>query len=107
MSVRVYRRSKEKLKLDNGSLSLTKYISTIRLIGALSAVIMASKNPAIQVSAVDRNEALISAWNSATPPIFEPGLEGLLYGADKRVFSTCTESSRVEKLTNYRSSGLW
>lgn len=35
---------------------------------------MALKNPHIRVTVVDSNAARIEAWNSSSPPIFEPEL---------------------------------
>lgn len=37
--------------------------------------VIALKAPSIDVHVVDMNAARIAAWNSATPPIYEPGLE--------------------------------
>ncbi|BCS00404.1 putative UDP-glucose dehydrogenase Ugd1 [Aspergillus luchuensis] len=48
-------------------------------VGALTAVVLASQNPHIQFSVVDNDAGLIDAWNSDRPPVFEPGLEEMLF----------------------------
>ncbi|RAL12024.1 putative UDP-glucose dehydrogenase Ugd1 [Aspergillus homomorphus CBS 101889] len=48
-------------------------------VGALTAAILASQNPHVQFCVVDRDARLIDAWNSDRPPVFEPGLEELLF----------------------------
>ncbi|PWY61768.1 UDP-glucose dehydrogenase Ugd1 [Aspergillus eucalypticola CBS 122712] len=48
-------------------------------VGALTAVVLASQNPHIQFSVVDNDAGLIDAWNSVRPPVFEPGLEEMLF----------------------------
>ncbi|KAE8401204.1 hypothetical protein BDV37DRAFT_255723 [Aspergillus pseudonomiae] len=48
-------------------------------VGGLTALVLASQNPHIQFSVVDSDARLIAAWNSDRPPVFEPGLEDLLF----------------------------
>ncbi|GKZ92708.1 hypothetical protein AnigIFM59636_005446 [Aspergillus niger] len=47
--------------------------------GALTAIALASKNPSVQFNVVDRDASLIAAWNSDHIPIFEPGLEDIIF----------------------------
>lgn len=47
--------------------------------GALTAIALASKNPSVHFSVVDKDASLIAAWNSDHTPIFEPGLEDILF----------------------------
>lgn len=44
-------------------------------VGGPTMAMIALKAPSIQVHVVDMNAARIAAWNSATLPIYEPGLE--------------------------------
>ncbi|GLA36293.1 hypothetical protein AnigIFM63309_002390 [Aspergillus niger] len=48
-------------------------------VGALTAIALASKNPSVHFNVVDKNASLIAAWNSDHIPIFEPGLENILF----------------------------
>ncbi|RDH31471.1 nucleotide sugar dehydrogenase [Aspergillus welwitschiae] len=48
-------------------------------VGALTAIALASKNPSVHFNVVDKNASLIAAWNSDHIPIFEPGLEDILF----------------------------
>ncbi|KAE8153363.1 hypothetical protein BDV25DRAFT_31506 [Aspergillus avenaceus] len=48
-------------------------------VGGLTALVLASQNPHIQFFVVDSDARLIAAWNSDRPPVFEPGLEDLLF----------------------------
>jgi len=41
--------------------------------------VIAAKSPRIKVTVVDLNEKLINAWNSQSIPIYEPGLDELVY----------------------------
>ncbi|KLU92809.1 hypothetical protein MAPG_11721 [Magnaporthiopsis poae ATCC 64411] len=43
-------------------------------VGGPTAAVIASQNPNIRVTVVDRDETRIRRWNSAHPPIYEPGL---------------------------------
>ncbi|PYH35072.1 nucleotide sugar dehydrogenase [Aspergillus neoniger CBS 115656] len=59
-------------------------IQTVCMIGAgyvgtLTAIALASKNPHVHFSVVDKDASLIAAWNSDHTPIFEPGLEDILF----------------------------
>ncbi|GKZ95284.1 hypothetical protein CBS63078_6441 [Aspergillus niger] len=80
-------------------------------VGALTAVVLASQNPHIQFSVVDNDAGLINAWNSDRPPVFEPGLEEMLFEEisslnldasaipDQSIASDCSQP-RKRKLTN-------
>ncbi|PYH70643.1 nucleotide sugar dehydrogenase [Aspergillus vadensis CBS 113365] len=48
-------------------------------VGALTAIALASKNPSVHFSVVDKDASLIAAWNSDHLPILEPGLEDILF----------------------------
>ncbi|PWY69721.1 UDP-glucose dehydrogenase Ugd1 [Aspergillus heteromorphus CBS 117.55] len=48
-------------------------------VGALTAIVLASQNPHIQFCVLDGDESLIAAWNSDRLPVFEPGLEAMLF----------------------------
>ncbi|PYH49904.1 putative UDP-glucose dehydrogenase Ugd1 [Aspergillus saccharolyticus JOP 1030-1] len=82
-------------------------------VGALTAVILASQNPHVQFCVVDRDPSLIDAWNSDRPPVFEPGLEELLFDdppgfamdatscpAQPETVDSLDRSRRPRKLTN-------
>lgn len=47
--------------------------------GALTAIALASKNPSVHFSVVDKDASVIEAWNSDHIPIFEPGLEDIIF----------------------------
>ncbi|KAI9892608.1 MAG: hypothetical protein M1814_001301 [Vezdaea aestivalis] len=47
-------------------------------VGGPTSAVIALKNPQIQVTVVDLNESRIAAWNSSSPPIYEPGLQEIL-----------------------------
>ena len=46
--------------------------------GVCTSVILAYKNPSIEIVVVDRSESTIFAWNSDNIPISEPGLKKIL-----------------------------
>ncbi|RDK47532.1 nucleotide sugar dehydrogenase [Aspergillus phoenicis ATCC 13157] len=48
-------------------------------VGALTAIALASKNPSVHFSVVDKDASVIEAWNSDHIPIFEPGLEDIIF----------------------------
>ncbi|KAF7594571.1 hypothetical protein BBP40_008838 [Aspergillus hancockii] len=48
-------------------------------VGGLTALVLASQNPHVQFYVVDSDARLIAAWNSDRPPVFEPGLEDLIF----------------------------
>ncbi|GAB1195151.1 hypothetical protein APSETT444_004405 [Aspergillus pseudonomiae] len=58
------------------------------------ATVIAYQCPDIQVTVVDKNKARIDAWNTTTPPLYEPGLEDVLSSVRQRetqcnlIFST-------------------
>ena len=47
--------------------------------GALTAAVLASQNPHVQFCVVDNDAGLIAAWNSDRLPVFEPGLDEMLF----------------------------
>ncbi|KAE8368672.1 UDP-glucose/GDP-mannose dehydrogenase family, NAD binding domain-containing protein [Aspergillus caelatus] len=47
-------------------------------VGGPLATVIACQCPDIQVTVVDKNKERIDAWNTATPPLYEPGLEDVL-----------------------------
>ncbi|KAE8374710.1 UDP-glucose/GDP-mannose dehydrogenase family, NAD binding domain-containing protein [Aspergillus bertholletiae] len=63
-------------------------------VGGPLATVIAHQCPDIQVTVVDKNQERIDAWNTATPPLYEPGLEDVLSNVRQResecnlVFST-------------------
>ena len=59
-------------------------------VGGPTMAVIALKAPDIQVTVVDMNATRIAAWNSATLPIYEPGLEAVVKEARGRnlFFST-------------------
>lgn len=57
----------------------TRIVANLFAQGGLTALVLASQNPHIQFSVVDSDARLIAAWNSDRPPVFEPGLEDLLF----------------------------
>ncbi|KAI3398906.1 hypothetical protein diail_8229 [Diaporthe ilicicola] len=68
--------------LDMG-ISQTKPVRNICCVGAgyvggPTAAVIAFNNPHIRVTVVDLNEDRIRRWNSRHPPIYEPGLEGIV-----------------------------
>ncbi|GKZ25409.1 hypothetical protein AbraIFM66951_002444 [Aspergillus brasiliensis] len=75
-------------------------------VGALTAIALASKNPSVHFSVVDKNASLIAAWNSDHIPIFEPGLEDLLFEKTQTQEKTLCESAhsygsqRTRRLAN-------
>lgn len=46
--------------------------------GGPTAAVIASQNPHIRVTVVDRDERRIRRWNSKHPPIYEPGLRDIV-----------------------------
>ncbi|PYI12638.1 UDP-glucose dehydrogenase Ugd1 [Aspergillus sclerotiicarbonarius CBS 121057] len=48
-------------------------------VGALTAAVLASQNPHVQFCVVDNDAGLITAWNSDRLPVFEPGLDEMLF----------------------------
>ncbi|RAH55795.1 UDP-glucose 6-dehydrogenase [Aspergillus piperis CBS 112811] len=73
---------------------------------ALKAIAQASKNPSVHFSVVDKDASLIAAWNSDHIPIFEPGLEDILFEDGKiqenalRVLLHDHEGRRRRRLAN-------
>jgi len=53
-------------------------------VGGPTMAMIASKCPDIQVTVADMNEQRISAWNSETLPIYEPGLDAIVNSARDR-----------------------
>ncbi|RHZ61458.1 putative UDP-glucose dehydrogenase Ugd1 [Aspergillus thermomutatus] len=56
-------------------------------IGALTAIVLACQNPHVQFHVVDGDPRLITAWNSDRLPVFEPGLDELVFEKDHIVAS--------------------
>ncbi|PYH68695.1 putative UDP-glucose dehydrogenase Ugd1 [Aspergillus vadensis CBS 113365] len=71
-------------------------------VGALTAVVLASQNPHIQFSVVDNDADLINAWNSDRPPVFEPGLEEMLF---EEISSLSLDASAVPNQSIASDSG--
>ncbi|GKZ31012.1 hypothetical protein AbraIFM66950_010932 [Aspergillus brasiliensis] len=80
-------------------------------VGALTAITLASKNPSVHFSVVDKDPSLIAAWNSDHIPIFEPGLEDILcedsgtQGKSLCVSKHSYGSQRMRRLANISFSG--
>ncbi|KAI8801311.1 UDP-glucose/GDP-mannose dehydrogenase family, NAD binding domain-containing protein [Cladochytrium replicatum] len=53
-------------------------------VGGPTCAVIAYKNPAVKVTIVDLNESRIAAWNSDNLPIYEPGLEEVVFAARGR-----------------------
>ena len=53
-------------------------------VGGSTMAMIAAKCPEIRVTVVDINAEKISAWNSNRLPVFEPGLEELVFAARGR-----------------------
>ncbi|OJZ88762.1 hypothetical protein ASPFODRAFT_59473 [Aspergillus luchuensis CBS 106.47] len=76
------------------------------LLLALKAIALASKNPSVHFSVVDKDASLIAAWNSDHIPIFEPGLKDILFEDGKiqenalRVLLHDHEGRRRRRLAN-------
>ena len=47
-------------------------------VGGPTMAVIADRCPSIQVTVIDRDPARIAAWNSATLPVFEPGLDAVV-----------------------------
>jgi len=41
--------------------------------------VIAAKSPRVKVTVVDISESQIAAWNSSSLPIYEPGLDELVF----------------------------
>ncbi|KAI9369562.1 hypothetical protein BJX61DRAFT_545457 [Aspergillus egyptiacus] len=48
-------------------------------VGAVTGIVLAAKNPEVEFYIVDSDEELIAEWKSDVLPVYEPGLEGLLF----------------------------
>ncbi|KAI9791495.1 MAG: hypothetical protein M1816_003839 [Peltula sp. TS41687] len=48
-------------------------------VGAPTSAVIAFKNPEVDVTTVDLNAQRIAAWNSASLPIYEPGLDEIVF----------------------------
>ena len=48
-------------------------------VGGPTMAVIASKAPHIKVTVVDISEAQIGAWNSQNLPIYEPGLDEMVF----------------------------
>ncbi|KAE8326272.1 UDP-glucose/GDP-mannose dehydrogenase family, central domain-containing protein [Aspergillus sergii] len=64
-------------------------------VGALTAIVLASKNSDVKFTVVDKSESVISAWNSNHIPLFEPGLEELYFDeSEQKVHADCERPRR-------------
>ncbi|KAL3477106.1 hypothetical protein BJX99DRAFT_257794 [Aspergillus californicus] len=48
-------------------------------VGAITGIILASRNPGVEFCVVDCDERLIASWKSESLPFVEPGLEEILF----------------------------
>ncbi len=48
-------------------------------VGGPTMAVIASKAPHVKVTVVDISESQINAWNSMNLPIYEPGLDELVF----------------------------
>jgi UDPglucose 6-dehydrogenase len=48
-------------------------------VGGPTMAVIASKAPRVKVTVVDLSERQIAAWNSNNLPIYEPGLEEIVF----------------------------
>jgi len=63
-------------------------------VGGPTMAVIAQKAPDIQVTVVDMSEARIAAWNSATLPIYEPGLDEVVRASRGRNLFFSTDVKR-------------
>jgi UDPglucose 6-dehydrogenase len=67
-------------------------------VGGPTMIVIANKCPEIEVNVVDQNNARIAAWNSDQPPVFEPGLNEMLFKVrGKNLFFNTQIEECVEK----------
>ncbi|PIG80023.1 hypothetical protein AARAC_005185 [Aspergillus arachidicola] len=69
-------------------------------VGALTAIVLASKNSDVKFTVVDKNESVISSWNSNHIPLFEPGLEELYFDESEQKVHADGEHPRRRRLQN-------
>ncbi len=67
-------------------------------VGGPTMTVIAAKSPRIKVTVVDLNEKIINAWNSQSIPIYEPGLDELVFSVRGKnlFFSTNIDDSIKE-----------
>jgi len=63
-------------------------------VGGPTMAVIAQKAPDLQVTVVDMSEARIAAWNSATLPIYEPGLDEVVRASRGRNLFFSTDVKR-------------
>ena len=67
-------------------------------VGGPTCAVIAYKCPNVQVTIVDLNQQRIDAWNSDTLPIYEPGLDEVVFSARGKnlFFSTDVDKAILE-----------
>ncbi|KAB8238786.1 UDP-glucose/GDP-mannose dehydrogenase family, NAD binding domain-containing protein [Aspergillus alliaceus] len=73
-------------------------------VGALTAIVLASKNPNRCFTVVNKDDGLIAAWDSDQLPIFEPGLEDVLFVDGVHHERQTSEAPQRRRLQNIRFS---
>ncbi|KAF5858255.1 hypothetical protein ETB97_004662 [Aspergillus alliaceus] len=71
---------------------------------ALTAIVLASKNPNRCFTVVDKDDGLIAAWDSDQLPIFEPGLEDVLFVDGAHHERQTSKALQRRRLQNIRFS---
>jgi UDPglucose 6-dehydrogenase len=64
----------------------------------LTAIVLASQNPNVQIHVVDDDPRLINAWNSDRLPVVEPGLDELVFEKDQAMSSEKPEKQADNQL---------
>ncbi|KAJ3345159.1 UDP-glucose 6-dehydrogenase 1 [Entophlyctis luteolus] len=91
--------------LDWASLAKTSSPFSLRIccigagyVGGPTCAVIASKCPDIKVTIVDINQQRIDAWNSSSIPIYEPGLDELVFAQRGKnlFFSTDVDAAILE-----------
>ncbi|KAB8269724.1 UDP-glucose/GDP-mannose dehydrogenase family, NAD binding domain-containing protein [Aspergillus minisclerotigenes] len=75
-------------------------------VGALTATVLASKSSDLKFTVVDKNESVISSWNSGHIPLFEPGLEELFFDESEQKVDADGERLRRRRLQNIAFSTI-
>lgn len=61
-------------------------------VGGPTMAVVAAKCPDYQVTVVDQNAEKIAAWNSDHLPIYEPGLDEIVFALDyKKIFDSMSK----------------
>ncbi|KAE8378153.1 nucleotide sugar dehydrogenase [Aspergillus bertholletiae] len=87
------------LSCSKGSAQET-LLTHAEILGALTAIVLALKNPDVKFTIVDKNEGLISSWNSNHLPLFEPGLEEIFFDEPQQKVHKDGRSPRRRRLPN-------